>query len=142
MAEIPIKKGLFHKPEKQGEAPYLIGARCSICGYTSFPRKIVCPRCRRDDCMEEIELGERAKLETFAVMQVGTRDFPPPYIVAYVRTKEGVSIFTIVTDCEAREDALEIGEEMELVIEKIKEDESGNCLLGWKYKPVRVRRKS
>ena len=90
--------------------------------------------------MEKVKLGPYASLETYAVMQVGPPAFPPPYIIGYVRTKEGARIFTLITGCEARDDALEIGEEMELVIETIRKDEQGNNLVGWKFKPVRERK--
>ncbi len=69
-------------------------------------------------------------------MQVGPPDLPPPYVIGYVRTKEGTVIFTPITGCEPKDDALKIGEEMELVIEKIKEDGQGNNLIGWEYKPT------
>jgi uncharacterized OB-fold protein len=137
MAEFLMKEGFFHTPEKPGEKPYLLGSRCGECGYVCFPKMEVCVKCLRDDTMEGIKLGERATLETYTVMRVGTPDFPPPYIIGYVRTKEGVLVFTPITGCEATDDALQIGEEMELVIEKIKEDEKGNLLIGWKYKPVK-----
>ncbi len=87
--------------------------------------------------MGEIKLGPYGTLETFAVMQVGPPDFPAPYIMGYVRMKEGTQIFTLVAGCEPRDDALKLGEEMELVIEKIKEDEQGNNLIGWKFRPTR-----
>jgi uncharacterized OB-fold protein len=90
--------------------------------------------------MEEMKLGPYGTLETFAVMQVGPPDFPPPYIMGYVRTKEGARIYTLITGCEARDDALDIGEEMELVIEKIREDGEGNNLIGWKFKPINVKK--
>ncbi len=70
-------------------------------------------------------------------MQVGLPDFPAPYIIGYVMMKEGAKIFTLITGCEPRDDALKLGEEMELVIEKIKEDKQGNSLIGWKFKPTR-----
>jgi uncharacterized OB-fold protein len=87
--------------------------------------------------MENIEIGPKATLVSFAVMQVGTPDIPAPYIMAYVKTQEGISIFTLITGCEARDDALFIGQEMEMVIEKIKQDENGNDLLGWKFRPFK-----
>jgi uncharacterized OB-fold protein len=87
--------------------------------------------------MGNIELGPKATLESFAVMQVGIPDIPAPYIMAYVRITEGPLIFTLITGCEAKDDALLIGQEMELVIEKIKQDENGNNLLGWKFRPVK-----
>lgn len=140
MTDLPLKEGLFHLPKSPDDKPYLIGSRCSVCGYTCFPRKEVCVRCRRDDTMEEMKLGPYGALETFAVMQVGPPDFPPPYIMGYVRTKEGARIYTLITGCEARDDALDIGEEMELVIEKIREDGEGNNLIGWKFKPINVKK--
>ncbi|MFC1861971.1 Zn-ribbon domain-containing OB-fold protein [Chloroflexota bacterium] len=87
--------------------------------------------------MEEIRLGPYATLETFAVMQVGPPNFPAPYIIGYVRMEKDTLIFTLITGCEARDDALELGEEMELVIEKVSEDEQGNNLIGWKFRPTR-----
>ncbi len=139
VADLPIKEGLFHVPQSPDDKPYLIGSRCRVCGYSSFPKKEVCIKCRRDDSIEEVKLGPHGTLETFAVMQVGPPDFPAPYMMGYVRTDEGALIFTLITGCEARDDALELGEEMELTIEKIKEDRQGNSLIGWKFRPIRKR---
>ena len=136
MADLLLREGLFHVPESPNDEPYLIGSRCRVCGYTSFPRKEACVKCRRNDTVEEIKLGPYGTLETFAVMQVGPPDFPPPYIMGYVMMKEGALVFTLITGCEAKDDALELGEEMELVIEKIREDGQGNNLIGWKFKPT------
>jgi uncharacterized OB-fold protein len=86
--------------------------------------------------MVEIKLGPYGILVSFAVMQVGPPDFPPPYIIGYVKLEEGPVIFTPITGCEARDDALDIGQKMEIVIEKIKEDGKGNNVIGWKFKPV------
>lgn len=137
MTDLPLQESLLHIPESPDDKPYLIGSRCSVCSYTCFPRKFVCVRCRRDDTMEEVKLGPYATLETFAVMRVGTTDFPPPYIMGYVRMKEGASVFTLITGCEIRDDALDLGEEMELIVEKIRTDRQGNNLIGWKFKPIK-----
>ncbi len=137
MTDILIKKGLFHVPESPADKPYLIGARCKVCGYTVFPKAQVCVKCRKDGTMEEMKLGQRATLDTFAVMQVGPPEFKPPYIIGQVKTDEGAKLFTIITGCETKDDAMDIGEKMELVIEKVKEDKEGNNIIGWKYRPVR-----
>jgi len=86
--------------------------------------------------MNEIKLGPYGTLENYAVMQVGPPDFPPPYIMGYVRTKEGALVFTLIIGCKARDGVLDIGEEMELVVEKIREDRDGNNLVGWKFRPT------
>ena len=51
--------------------------------------------------------------------------------------KEGAVVFTQITGCDVEDDALSIGEEMELVIEPIKQNEQGDNLVGWKFRPVR-----
>ena len=137
MTDLPLREGLLHIPDSPDDKPYLIGSRCKICSYTCFPKKFVCVRCRRDDTMEEIKLSPYATLETFTVMRVGPPDFPPPYIMGYVKMKEGPTVFTLITGCEVTDDALDLGEEMELVIEKVKEDGQGNNLIGWKFKPLK-----
>lgn len=136
MVDLALNEDLLHIPDSPDDKPYLIGSRCSICGYTCFPKKLVCVRCRRDDTMNEIKLGPYGTLENYAVMQVGPPDFPPPYIMGYVRLKEGALVFTLITGCEARDAVLNIGEEMELVVKKIREDRDGNNLLGWKFRPT------
>lgn len=137
MVDFFLKEGVIQTPKSLGERAYLVGSKCRICGYVCFPKKEVCIRCRRDDVMEEIKLSNHGTLENFAVMQIGPSDFPLPYIIGYVKTKEGVLIFTQITGCEAKDEALQIGEEMEMVIEMIKTDDYGNNLIGWKFKPIR-----
>ena len=139
MNDIPIITGAFHVPELSGDKPYLIGSRCSACAYICFPKKAVCVRCLGDDTMEDIRLGAHGTLETFAVMQVAPPGFVAPYIIGYIRLREGSLVFAPITGCEPRDDALEIGDEMELVIEKLTEDENGNSIIGWKFKPVKRR---
>ena len=51
--------------------------------------------------------------------------------------KEGASVFTLITGCEVRDDALDLGEDMELTLEKVGTDSRGNNLIGWKFKPVK-----
>lgn len=119
------------------DKPYLIGSKCSICGYVCFPKKEACVRCRKKGVMQEIKLGPSGILENFAVLQVGLPDLPSPYIIGYIRTKEGALIFSRIANCPATDDALEIGEKMELIIEEIKDDEEGNSRVRWKFKPTR-----
>ncbi len=141
MADIPIKQGLFHIARSPDDSSYLIGSRCRICNYTSFPQKTVCVKCRRDDTMEELRLGTHGTLENFALMRVGPPDFPPPYMVGYIRMAEGPIVFSQITGCQPEDDALEIGQKMELVIETVKKDPQGNNLIGWKFRPIQQEHK-
>ena len=131
-----MKPGLFVQPKSESERPYLVGSRCRVCGYTCFSKKEVCIVCRKDGTMEETGIGSEGSLETFAVMQVGPPGFGVPYVIGYIRTREGAIVFAPITGCEPKDDALKIGDPMELVIEKVKEDGKGNALMGWKYRPL------
>ena len=132
----PIKEGLFYQPSSPGEKPHLIGSKCSACGYVSFPKRLVCPMCLKQGTMNEVALSTRGKINTFSISRVAPVGFEAPYIQAYVDLPEGPRIFSLITGCEPSEDALEIGTEVELVIDKICEDEEGNELIGYKFRPA------
>jgi uncharacterized protein len=131
-----IKEGWFHQANSAGEQPYLIGSRCEHCGFTVFPKTSVCPSCMKDDAMHEIQLGSRGKLDSFTVAMQGPPGFDTTYIQAFVTLPDGIRIFTTVEGCKPEPDALKLGQEMELVIGKIKVDEKGNDVTGWKFRPV------
>jgi len=116
--------------------PYLIGSKCRACGYVDFPPKVVCPACVTNGSMEEVQLSSRGKIDTFSVLHVGAPGFTVPYILAYVVLPEGPRVLSQITGCEPSEDSLEIGIDVELVIEKIREDEQGNEVKSYKFRPV------
>jgi uncharacterized protein len=62
---------------------------------------------------------------------------PVPYALAWVELPEGVRFETLLTDCNF--DALQVGMEVELVIEKLHEDEDGNEVLAYKFRPLLLR---
>ena len=86
--------------------------------------------------MHEIRLSPRGKLDTFTIAMQGPPGFATPYIQAFVTLTEGVRVFSMIEGCQSEQDALHLGQEVELVIGKIKEDEHGNDIIGWKFKPV------
>ena len=133
---LPLKEGLFHIPSSPTDEPYLIGSKCRVCGYVAFPKKVICPACVRDDTMEETPVGKRASIVSFSLMGQATKGFTAPYIQAMVRLEEGIAIATTLTDCELKEDAVEVGQPVELVITKIKVDDQGNDIIAWKYRPI------
>jgi uncharacterized OB-fold protein len=86
--------------------------------------------------MEEILLSNQGRLYCYSIARVAPLGFTPPYILGYIDLDEGIRIYSQITGCEPREDALFIGSKMEMVLEKIREDESGNELIGYKFKPI------
>jgi uncharacterized OB-fold protein len=134
--QIPIAKGLFHLSTTPEEKPYLIGSKCRNCGIVAFPQKMICPSCL-DETMEVIPLRGKGKLRLFTLTRVAGLGYNAPYFQGYIELEEGPLIFSLITGCELKDDALEEGMEMEVVIEKVREDEKGNELIGYKFKPVK-----
>jgi len=131
-----VIEGAFHEPASPKEKPYLIGSRCGECGYVAFPPKEVCPICVIDNTMETTSLGSVGKVNSFTIVRQAPPGFTAPYMLGMVLMPDGPEVFTMITGCEIEDDALTIGQEMELVIEKLREDDEGNEVIGWKFKPV------
>lgn len=125
----------YYRFDSSDGRPYLIGSRCRLCGYATFPPRTVCPACIDRTSMEEVSLGSKGHVDTFSVLHVGAPGFKPPYVVAYVNIS-GVKVFSLITGCEPSEEALQIGSEVELVVEKVREDEEGNEVWGYKFRPI------
>ncbi|MDO8491778.1 MAG: OB-fold domain-containing protein [Dehalococcoidia bacterium] len=134
---VPLQQGLFHIPASPGDTGYLIGSKCSNCGYVAFPRRVVCASCVKDDTMKELRLSGKARLDRFTVAHQAPAGMTAPYIQAYVQLEEGPMLYTLVTGVEQKAEALQLDQPMEAVIEKIREDEQGNDLIAWKFRPVK-----
>lgn len=85
--------------------------------------------------MEEVHLSQRGKLHSYYISQIAPPGFKPPYAMGYVDLPEGVRLFSIFSLDKVSEHFLQVGMEVELVLEKIREDEEGNELIGYKFKP-------
>lgn len=84
--------------------------------------------------MVTVPLGSRGRIDSFSVLHVGTEDFPAPYILAYVLIG-GAKVLSLITGCEPRDESLAIGDEVELVIERVRKDAQGNDVFGYKFRP-------
>jgi len=134
--QVPVEEGLFYQPQSPKEKPYLIGAKCKYCGYTCFPRLLVCPRCQKRDSMELFHLSGKGKLDTFSTCNSALPGFPAPTIQGYVEI-DGARIWTLITGTDLTGAELKFGMEMELVIEKLRDDAStGNEIISYKFRPV------
>ena len=135
--QVPIEEGLFYQPASKKEKPYLIGSKCSLCGNVTFPKKPVCPRCAKKDTMTVVHLSGRGKLDTFSIVNAALPGFKAPSIQAYVQLEEGPRIWSLITGVEPNEKALKIGMDVELIVEKIKEDAQGNEVISYQFRPVK-----
>jgi uncharacterized OB-fold protein len=135
---IPAAEGLFAETE---EGPRLLGSRCRSCGTPYFPRSPVChnPDCG-DSAMEDACFGPRGELWSCAI-----QNYPPPapalyqepytpYALGVVDLPEGLRVLSrIRTDAP---DELQLGTEVELVLEELCRNEDGAPIISWQFKPV------
>ena len=134
--QIPIEEGLFTIPASSNEEAFLIGVRCSQCGLAAFPQTPTCPRCAKPDTMETAHLKGKGTLDSFSIVNAALPGFKAPSIQAYIILEDGPKIWSLVTGCEPREDALKTGMDMELVIAKVREDKEGNEIISYQFKPI------
>ena len=94
--------------------------------------------------MEKVTLSRVGKLFSFTTVRVKPPHFigEVPYLVGVVELPEGERIKTLLTGCDQSE--LEIGMEMELVIERVGKlkapignIDAGTQVSGWKFRPLR-----
>jgi uncharacterized OB-fold protein len=127
--DIPIREGLFVEEANQA---YLMGNRCEDCGQVFFPSRPFCSHCSSRK-MEAIKLGNRGKLYSFTTSHMPSTHFVPPYIVGWIDLMEGIRIFSPLKKTEGQE--LQIGMEMELVIDELWQD-GNKRVVGYRYRPL------
>ena len=133
---IPVEEGLFVEAASGDDKPFLIGNKCKECGLTAFPKTPVCPKCMKQDTMEETKFAGKGTLDSFSIVQAALPGFKAPSIQAYINLENGPKIWSLVTGCEPTEDSLELGMDMEMVIDKVREDREGNELISYQFKPA------
>ena len=57
-------------------------------------------------------------------------------MLGIVQLPDGSEVFSLITGCEIKDDALMIRQEMELIIDKISDNDEGNKIIGWKFRPA------
>ena len=127
-----IEEGWF-KDSADGVA--LMGSRCEACRKVFFPKKEVCPNCF-DGELKDVPLSKRGRLHTYALSVLGPPEMEKPYVIGFIDLPEGIKLFSVLTDCEPWDEVLKIDMEMEMVIGKIKQDEYGNEIISYKFRPI------
>jgi uncharacterized OB-fold protein len=135
---IPIKPGLFTQPSSSDELPQLIGTKCKSCHEIFFPpmRETSCPNCYETG-MEELLLSRNGTVLSYTIVHMPPREWqgPVPYAVALIELSGGATFYSALTECKPEE--VKIGMEVELEIEKLRTDDDGNDVVGYKFSPTR-----
>lgn len=131
---VPVKEGLFKLPT-DGEKGHLIGSRCKKCGDCFYPKRAVCANCYGQE-MEELALSTRGKIYTYTVARTSYPMTPlvAPFIVGEVKLPEEVLTLSLITDIDF--EAVKIGMDVEIHFWKVREDEEGNEVMAFAFRPV------
>ncbi len=112
----------------------LVGNVCLKCGTKYFPPRQVCTECRGTE-FEPFTFSGRGELYSFTTLHQAPAGFESytPYAVGMIRLDEGPLVEAMLTD--ASEDELEIGQRMEMVTRRIREEsERGVLIYGYKFR--------
>ncbi|MBT8379157.1 MAG: Zn-ribbon domain-containing OB-fold protein [Ignavibacteria bacterium] len=114
----------------------LEAGKCKGCGYVSFPPRLVCPECGKND-FDLFKLDNEGKLLTYTIIRVGSDKFvgKTPFAVGIVELKDGVKLTTQIADVNL--DELKIGQQVKLVFRKI-QDEGKSGLHCYGYKAILI----
>jgi uncharacterized OB-fold protein len=144
MTATPAVEGWF----TTGEEPALLAAACTTCGDLVFPPTAAAGFCRNPRCdgetHEPAELSRRGTVWSYTDAQYQP---PAPYVapqpegedyrpfaLAAVELPEGIVVLGQVADGYGVAD-LRVGAEVEVVVERLYADESGDRLI-YRWKPV------
>ena len=137
---VPAIEGWF---SLDTEKPHLLGSRCTSCKSYFFPKETL--YCRNPGCtgreFEEVPLSRSGKVWSFTnncyqpPQPYVSPDPFVPYAIAAVELDDEkmVVLGQVAAGTDASE--LKVGMHVELVLEKLFEDEESEYLV-WKWKPV------
>lgn len=133
---IPVEPGFFTIPETEGEAPRLLGSRCTRCREVFFPRRLVCAKCLHRGT-EDVLLGPRGTLYTWTYTWVpmfgALRADVGGYGVGQVDLPEGPRVQAVLS---GGPDDFRIGMPMELDLETLRVDSKDREVVIFRFRPV------
>lgn len=117
----------------------LEGSKCPVCGKIYFPSRPLCPHCRRQSLgkMEPYMVCREGEVYSFSIVHEAPdcNNRQKPYVVAMVKTKDGVMLSSQLVDVDPAE--VKIGMPVRAVLRKLDADgESGVIHYGFKFVPM------
>ena len=115
----------------------IIGVKCETCNAHYFPRRSICPKCRRKGKLSELEFSGKGKVYSFTEISAPPEGFEDqiPYILAIIELEEGAKLTAQIVD--AHNDDVKIGSKVEQVFRVIQRDDpEGPVHYGFKFRLV------
>ncbi|MFQ5478884.1 MAG: Zn-ribbon domain-containing OB-fold protein [Candidatus Binatia bacterium] len=135
---INVVEGLFSDTP---DGPRLTGSRCSSCETPYFPRSEIC---HNPDCGES-KIEDALFGPTGKIWSVAMQDYPPPspvkfdepyepYAMGIVDLPEGLRVLGRIATDDPK--SVEVGMDVELILDALCHDEDGNEIVSWKFRPL------
>ena len=136
---VPFAEGFLTTPLSDLNNVRFTGSRCRSCGIALLSKRHRCENCSSKNLDDQV-FSNKGKIYSYTVQR-----YPPPkpYFgpdpwtprpLAWVDINEGGPRVLSPIDCEP--DALKIGMEVELILETGGEDNKGNDVIIYKFKPL------
>jgi uncharacterized OB-fold protein len=113
----------------------LMGSTCTTCQAKYFPKRNVCPKCRRKGKTEDFTFSGKGKIYSFTQIDVPPAGFEDqvPYVLAIIELDEGARVTGQVVDCRASN--VKLGDRVAPVFRVIQRDDpEGLVHYGFKFK--------
>lgn len=127
LVEQPIWNGLLGRDEL---GAYLVGGKCSTCGFTTLGLRDICPDCWEHGTMKEVAIGRQGTLYTYSVIHQLPQGYEEPFAVGYVDLDDGIRVFAHLDN---KRESLTIGARLHLVSATLRRSDSGAPLNGPRY---------
>ena len=139
MAKVPIAD-YFELTDDQDSPVRLRGSRCPPCGEVFYPRRMVCAKCLHEGT-DDVVLSTTGTLHTWTWVHVPlfakTDAKVSEYAVGQVDLPEGPRVQAILL---GEPSDFSIGMRLELDLETLRQDESGDDVVIYRFRPVGVGR--
>ena len=113
--DINMETAVYWESAKNGK---LLVKTCKACGKLHYYPRTICPHCLSSDT-DWVEASGKGTIYTYSVM----RRTETPYVIAYVKLEEGVTMLSNIVECDV--DDVAVGQTVEVVF---RDTEGGHSL--------------
>jgi len=113
----------------------MLGVRCETCNTPYFPKRSICPKCRRKGKLHEGQFSGMGAVYTYTEVISPPEGFEDqvPYILAVIELDEGVKLTGQIVD--AHKDDVKIGSRVSPMFRVIQRDDpEGLIHYGFKFR--------
>ena len=113
----------------------ILGVKCEICNTHYFPKRPVCPNCRRKGKLTEVQYAGKGKVVSYTEVHAPPQGFEDqvPYILAIIELDEGARLTGQIVDAHIKD--IRAGSRVDAVFRIIQRDDpEGLIHYGFKFR--------